>query len=465
MRPPSLALRFAVVSFLGTLLILVGLGLFLLRSVEAHFEGSDRAELAGALGHLSHMASVEQVADGNLAGLVARIGTLHLSEGPLRLRLEKADGTLLLDNLGFIPPATHKAGFATLQVGANHFRLLSGPLESGRDPPLFAYLASDMGRHLAFLRLFRNALWTAIGIALFLSVALSLFSSRWGLAPLARMRELLRQVSGQRLDPRLSPDELPRELHGLAAEFNQMLGRLDDAFRRLSQFSSDIAHELRTPVTNLMTQTQVALAGARDAEQYREVLYSGLEEYERMAQMIGDMLFLAQADNGQLQPATQTVDLAAETRGLFDYFEAWAEERRVSLHLEGELAVPGDRLMLRRALSNLLSNAVRHGQSGGEVRVELSAESGWGRIRVENPSRQIPAEHLPRLFDRFYRIDPSRQRGRSASGGEGTGLGLAIVKSIVEAHGGSISADCVEGRIRFQLLLPLNGPPEPTSAR
>ncbi|MBU0498823.1 MAG: heavy metal sensor histidine kinase [Gammaproteobacteria bacterium] len=449
MIPRSIALRFALTSFLGTALILSGLGLYLLRAVEAHFESSDRAELEGALHHLGHMARTEQ----GLSGLPEQVETMRLRDGPLRVRLEQADGRVLLDSLGF-SIATTGSDFTTLEAGGNQYRLLSAPVETGNGEVLHAYLAADLGRHLAFMERFRLALQTAIAVALLLSVGLSLFASRWGLTPLTHMRELLRTVSGERLHMRLRPGDLPLELRGLSVEFNQMLERLDESFRRLSQFSSDIAHELRTPVTNLMTQTQVALSGARDVDQYREILYSNLEEYERMAQMVGDMLFLAQADYGLLQPGTGTVDLAIETRGLFDYFDAWAEERGVSLALEGELAVPGDRLMLRRALSNLLSNAIRHTPAGGVARVKLSAESGTASIRVENPGPGISPEQLPRLFDRFYRVDPSRQRR-----GDGAGLGLAIVKSIIEAHGGTLSVASAGGLTCFRIGLPIGGPP------
>jgi two-component system heavy metal sensor histidine kinase CusS len=175
-----------------------------------------------------------------------------------------------------------------------------------------------------------------------------------------------------------------------------------------------------------------------------------MEEYERMAQMVGDMLFLAQADNGTSKRESIDVDLAAEVRGLFDYYEGWAEERGVSLTLEGSAQTAGDRLMLQRALGNLLSNAIRHTPSGETVRVALDrAQDGAVSVTVENPGTPIPAEDLPKVFDRFYRVDPSRQRR-----GEGAGLGLAIVKSVVEAHGGTIDAISNERITRFAITIP-----------
>jgi two-component system heavy metal sensor histidine kinase CusS len=198
-----------------------------------------------------------------------------------------------------------------------------------------------------------------------------------------------------------------------------------------------------------MTQTQVALSSARSKDEYKEVLYSSLEEYERMAQMVGDMLYLAQTDNRLVKPGVENVNLANETQDLFDYFEAWAEERTVSLTQRGSAAISGDRLMLRRALSNLISNAIRHTPPGQTVCVFLQSDVDKVILSVENPGLAIPEEHLPRLFDRFYRVEPSRQRK-----GEGAGLGLAIVKSIVSAHGGSISVTSTREATRFQITLP-----------
>jgi two-component system heavy metal sensor histidine kinase CusS len=277
-----------------------------------------------------------------------------------------------------------------------------------------------------------------------------------GHAPLRRISAEIRQTSTDRLDLRLAPETVPIELAELASSFNEMLERLEESFSRLTNFSADIAHELRTPVTNLMTQTEVALSNARSVDEYREILYSNLEEYGRMAQMVGDMLFLAKTDNGQLKPSQAEVDLASEIGALFDYFEAWAEDRGVDLVQTGAAPpVTGDRLMLRRAISNLLSNAIRHTARGHAVTVELTALGDKILLAVNNPGAEIPAEHLPRLFDRFYRPDPSRQRD-----GDGAGLGLSIVKSIIAAHGGTVEASWSDGIVRFRLTLPHRETPD-----
>jgi len=235
---------------------------------------------------------------------------------------------------------------------------------------------------------------------------------------------------------------------------DDMPARPEDSFRRLSDFSADLAHELRTPISNLMAETQVALSKARSADQYREVLYSNLEEYERLAHMIADMLFLVKADNRLIVPNSEMVDLAAEARKLFGYYETFAEEQGVSLALTGAGVVQGDRLMIRRALSNLLSNAIGHTPRNGAVKVGIEQrKSGETRLVVENPGEDIDPQHLPRLFDRFYRVDPSRQKASS----DGAGLGLAITKSIVDAHEGTIEACSSNGSTCFTITFPAAG--------
>ncbi len=222
------------------------------------------------------------------------------------------------------------------------------------------------------------------------------------------------------------------------------------ASHRQARLRQSHAHEMRTPVSNLMTQTEVALSRSRSAHEYREVLYSSLEEYERLARMISDMLFLAKTDHAMILPRNEVVDLTAEIRELFDFFGALAEERGVALELRGQGSIRGERLMIRRAISNLLSNAIRHTPQGGSVRVRISPrESGAVQLAVENPGAQIPPEHLPRLFGRFYRVDPSRQKAS-----DGAGLGLAITKSIVDAHRGSIEATSSGTITRFEITFP-----------
>ena len=166
--------------------------------------------------------------------------------------------------------------------------------------------------------------------------------------------------------------------------------------------------------------------------------------------MVNDMLWLAQNDNGLLDPDWESLDLVQEVRATFEFFEALADEKGVRLQVEGKASsMTGDRAMLRRVLSNLLSNAIRFTPRGKDVSVRVSDSTASTNLVVENPGAEIPGEHLPRLFDRFYRVDPSRKRES-----EGAGLGLAIVRSIVEAHGGTVDANSQRGRTSFSISFP-----------
>ena len=311
-------------------------------------------------------------------------------------------------------------------------------------------VAMGIDFHLHYLEDFGNYLRLIIVLACLIAILATWFLVYQGHAPIRRISSEIRRVRSDQLHIRLEPDAVPVELVELALSFNDMLERLEDVFRRLSDFSGDIAHELRTPITNLNTQTQVALSQSRSVEQYREVLYSNLEEYERMAKMVSDMLFLAKADNNLLKPELVKIDFEEEVAVLFDYFGAWAEDQEVDLEMISEqVCILGDRLMVRRALSNLLSNAIRHCPAGGRVAVQFGAASDEAWLHIQNSGVVIPAEHLVHIFDRFYRPDASRQRS-----GEGAGLGLAIVKSIIEAHGGNISAHSTTELTTFEIRLP-----------
>jgi two-component system heavy metal sensor histidine kinase CusS len=468
----SIARRLALASFVGVAAILAGLGFFLLRAAETHFAELDREELAAKLRTVA--AVLENLSDdARRERLPEALARVRAWQGEFFLRVEPAGGgaVLLADPpLAERPPrpaaapsaladlavhGTHHPGPApavfAFEAGGKLYRGMAAVTAAGTDGQVLAvWIAIDIEHHRAFMALFRTALWTAVLIAMLLALPLALVATRWGLAPLKRFEGLARAVSAASLAARVDTAELPRELAGLGAEFNRMLARLEEGFRRLSAFSSDIAHELRTPVSNLMLETEVALSRARSAEEYREVLYSNLEEYARMSRMISDMLFLARADNGLVVPACETVDLAALAAGLVEFFEAAAQDRGLSLLAEGGAQVTGDPLMLRRAVSNLLSNAVRHATPGSSVAIRIAAaHDGTVAVTVDNQGDTIPAKHLPRLFDRFYQVDAARSGEHDSSG-----LGLAITRSIVEAHGGTAAAESADGHTRITLRLP-----------
>jgi two-component system heavy metal sensor histidine kinase CusS len=308
-------------------------------------------------------------------------------------------------------------------------------------------VSMDSSQHHHFMAGFSITLWWFVAIAALLMGLLGWVSARRGLAPLTLMKSSLGGVSANNLGQRLPVDKLPNELADLGLTLNGMLSRLENAFVRLSGFSSDIAHELRTPVSNLMTQTQVALSRARTADEYREILASNAEELERMARMIADMLLLAKADNNLMLLQVERLSLAKEFQELSEFYDALLEEKAVKLEIVGDAEILGDKLMLRRAFSNLLSNAIRHTPIGAEVMIKIiPTDDSAVTVEIRNPG-DIADKHLSRLFERFYRVDPSRH-----SEGENTGLGLAITKSIIDAHGGSINAASGNGSVLFTII-------------
>lgn len=458
MKSLSLTARISLLFAACAAIVLLGLGWVVVQSMEAHFLEIDRHEIEGKLSLVRNLLSkVDAPVD--LDTIPSQLDDALVGHHGLSVALIDKDGAIWFTSQAQDFPIalllqTEPGRILTWTENGRTYRGLMAPVAIGlQDASRFtAAISLDITHHRQFRSEFLALLTFTTMLAALITAALGWLVTRLGLRPLRRMTALATNLSASHLNERIPEAPLPVEIRSLATAFNAMLARLESSFQRLSEFSSDIAHELRTPVSNLMTQTQVALSRARSAEEYREILYSNLEEYQRLAKMIGDMLFLAKTDNGLIIPTREPVDLAAEVRDLFAFYEALAEDKGITLAARGEGSVTGDRLMLRRALSNLLSNAIRHTPRGGMVSVDIHSDDGFVSVTVENPGEPILSEHLPRIFDRFYRVDPSRQRIS-----EGAGLGLAITKSIVNAHGGKIEArsgetTCFE--IRFPVIQP-----------
>lgn len=460
MRPLSLATRMTLLFAVAAAIVFPVFGWIIIGEMEHHFEEGDTAELriiADAV--YEALADVRVPAD--LAPVERRFDDILIGHHSASLYIARDNGQLVYES-GHHPDLSALDPGAPVTADGDSVELLSQAGETYRVlvrqiggagsslPDVHTLVvATPIDYHLVFLAEFRTTLWLMVASGVLIMSVMGWVAVRRGHAPLREIVSRMRLVSATEGAEVIPPQSVPRELGDLATSFNEMTRRVDEAFRRLTHFNADIAHELRTPITNLMTQTQVLLSRARTVEEYREILYSNMEEYERMAQMVGDMLFLAQQDSGAGQRESGRVDLAAEVQGLFDYYEGWAEERGVSLSLDGRASVTGDRLLLQRALGNLLSNAIRHSPAGAAVHVMLESADGNVTVEVRNPGEPIPADDLPKIFDRFFRVDPSRQRS-----GEGAGLGLAIVKSIVEVHGGTVSVASDETGTRFTVTLP-----------
>lgn len=432
----SLGLRLSLLFAACTAAVSLLAGLIFSRASEAHFIELDQQLLRGKLAIfrdvLNGVGSAEQLAphDAELRRELER-------HPDLGLRLQGPDGQRWFWQL----PAMNMASDE-----APAYRELQAPLDAGNPQGAQLTLILDITHHQHFLQRMQRLIWMTMGFSALATALLGAWAARASLRPLRRMSEVAAQVSAHSLTTRLDAGQMPQELRGLAGELNAMLARLEEAFQRLSAFSADIAHELRTPLTGLLTQTQVVLSRSRGLEDYREALHGNLEELERLTAMVNDMLFLAKADHGLLAPNRQVLALAGEVDELLEFYGPLAEEKSIRLERDGELSVQGDRPLLRRVLANLLDNALRFTPDGGQIRVRLEP----GRLSVENPGREIPAERLPRLFDRFYRADPARREGQ----GEHAGLGLAICRSIVRAHGGEIRCESAGGWTRFVIEFP-----------
>jgi len=456
----SITFRLTLLFASMSTLVLLLLGLLIGSLVEQHFEMLDMDLLAGKLEFIGHALKGIH-SDGELARLPEQLQDSLVGQHGLAVQVSAPGGRTLYSTEGANFPDALLAG---ARVNSLRPMLWSGPEDHryrgiaalrqtgiAGAAPLLVAVSTDLAHHERFMRSFRITLWTAMALAALLTGVLGWVAARRGLAPLRDIRRSAAGITANRLDQRLSTATIPVELAEVAEALNEMLARLERSFQRLSDFSSDLAHELRTPVSNLLTQTQVTLSKTRTLAEYQDVLASNAEEFERLSRMIADMLFLAKSDNSLIVPHREQVDLAAEACSLCEFYEAWAEEKSVSLSCSGSGAVPGDRLMLRRAVNNLLSNAMRHTPEGGRIAVGVHDSDGSAIVlSVANTGETIAPAHLPRLFDRFYRVDASRQRH-----GEGAGLGLAITRSIAHAHGGEALVRSEAGVTTFEIRLPV----------
>ncbi len=450
-KSPSLALRlilsFSLVTTIGFMIV----GWITQASLQKHFETEDVSELRVIEKSLENiLIGHDPEKDADL--LERRLNDILVGHHHALLKIVNNGTTVFISPalkgmtlpIAALPTANN---IAVTSDGHHRYRLLSKTLliHGSEIRRYQVVIAVAYDSHDRFLVGFQKTLWAIVLSGIFIFSFLGWLIVRQGLSPLLRIVENIRHINAHKLQERLDPHDFPEELRDLADSFNDLIERIDESFQRISNFSSEIAHELRTPITNMMTQTQVALSRAREVHEYREILYSNIDEYERMAQMINDMLLLAKSDVGLEQADLRQVVLHSEAASLIEFYEAWAEEAGISLRLTGAAEVYGDQLMLRRALSNLISNAIHHTPRGGTV--DIIIETGDGvAIKVCNQGQTIPAVNLPRLFDRFYhRSQPHEGNQR------GFGLGLAIVKSIVDAHGGDICVTSAEGITIFTI--------------
>lgn len=462
--PWSLAVRLAAGYCGAAFVLLLVTTTFAYWALARNLEREDDEYVAGLIAEIEMLLRTDA---GNVSALKAELDRESAAQFSERLYVRVLDShqRVLAETAGiseelrpefFPPPVPFRSRRAqSVDVASPLGRpvhVLSTTITSGQ-AEFVVQLAVDHTVEARLLSEFRRQLMTVFLVGLVACATASYWIARRGLRPLEQMAGVMKSVGSSTLHQRLE-GSLPAELSSLAATFNAMLRRLEDAFTRLSRFSADIAHELRTPVHNVRGMVEVTLAQPGPSEEGRRLLVPCLEECQRLSRLIDNLLFVARAQNPRTQINRDRVVVGVELAKVQEFYEAAAAEAGVALDLDvaGENGADLDRTLLQRALCNLVENALAHTPHGGTIRLSDRRQGDAVRIVVSDTGCGIPADHLPRLFDRFHRVDPSRSKNTG-----GVGLGLAIVKSIARLHGGSVEVDSQLGvGTRFSLILPVD---------
>ena len=447
----SIAWRLALAIALTCALVLSAVGVFLYRSLAAELTFRDDQAL---LGRLEQVRALLHDSD-SLEALQERPRLYQNMLGNLDsvLLVKRADGSPLIainphqQALPDLPPiaqdrAPQRADIKTVDATV----LLAGMARGPANEILSVTVGKRLDEREQMLASYRMRLYMAAGLGTLLAFGLGLLLLRRGLTPLRELAQAMRHIDPRSLDRRMPTQAIPSELKEPVLALNAMLARLEDSFARLSQFSADLAHEIRTPLHNLLGSNSLALNQTRSPAEYQDVLASNIEEYERLNRMAENLMFLARAEHGQRPVHLQNVDLRAVGDELCDYFDALAEDRGVRLGNSLSGTLTADLHLLQRALSNLLANAVRHAEPDSVIRLVQREDAEYCWIGVHNIGPAIAPQHVGKVFDRFYRVDPSRSQP-----GDSGGLGLAIVGSIMQLHGGEVRVQSDDSGTLFEL--------------
>lgn len=457
---PSITRRLAFLFAVVVMVTLAAVGSYLYRSLASQLEFRDDSELLGKVTQTRHLLEELRSIDDVEKARESFLNVVFAHEG-LIFVLSRPSGEVLVQNARAPErrprmkpvPVTREPTMKDIddwQTSAGPLRAIAarGAVQGARGGELEIFLAREGSDRVELLADYRRDLIFAGIIGALIASLLGWLTVRRGLAPIGLVAKKANEISSRKLDTRLSMEEAPVELRELTGAFNAMLDRLEDGVRRLSGFSADLAHDLRTPLNALMVNTQVGLSRPRSAEEYRALLESNVDEYERLSRLIESTLFLARADNAQLALNLEAVNVRVTLDKVAEYFSGVAEDAGVTLAVSGESALTADHTLIERAVSNLISNGIRHADAGTTLRITTVERDDSVAIDVENCGAGIPSEHLDRVFDRYFRGDASRSKG------DGSGLGLAIVRAIVSLHKGSARVTSAEGVTRFSLLFP-----------
>ncbi|WP_077048596.1 heavy metal sensor histidine kinase [Pseudomonas sp. KK4] len=350
-------------------------------------------------------------------------------------------------------PLNHPLSLSDVQhlpnVDGVPFSALAATIESDDQDNLQVVTGRLMTERTAVLASYRLNVYLFASVAAILLALSGYVLVNRGLLPVRRLARHAQGIGVGNLNERLHSHGTPRELLPMIEAFNAMLDRLGKGFVQLGQVSTDMAHELRTPINNLLGETQVALQQNRSVEAYQQLLASNVEELERLARMLDNMLFLARTDPASALRQRQELDAADEMERMADYFEGLAADAGIRIDARGSGVIWAEPMLLRRAMANLCANAIKYGAPDSELSLHATPAADGIRLQVSNHGPTIAAEHLPRLFERFYRVDPSRERSAHSNG-----LGLSIVATIMQLHNGGCSVTSVDGVTCFELFFP-----------
>ncbi|WP_175832237.1 heavy metal sensor histidine kinase [Burkholderia cenocepacia] len=461
-RPASYSLlRRLTLAFAAVAALVFALtGAYLYRSLSAELTRRDDIEISAKLNQFLQLAR----ASGSTAALRADPAVFHdvlLSHPGVYLGIYDAQHRPLVEHsdeagntLASMIAAPHPAGNAGSPftcappgIGTSRCVYARETLPSGE--AIQVALARTATDRQSLLESYRVDIWLAAAVGALLVGALGYAVASRGLRPVESLGRQTSRIEAHNLNARLDARGGPVELRELATSVNRMLDRLERAFVRLSQFSSDLAHDMRTPLANVISSSQITLSRARTTDEYEALIESNIEECERLQRMIENMLFLARTDNARQHLKTAELDAGSELRRLASYFHALADEAGVRIDVHGEAPVVADATLFRRAVSNLASNALEHAQAASTIELAVSVQGSYAVVEVTNRGVAIPPEQVERIFERFYRIDSSRH-----GAARNAGLGLAIVKSIMELHRGKVEVASRDGRTTFALYFP-----------
>ena len=439
-RPRSIASQLVLLFTLAAaLLLFCGLGAFYLIVVRHAFE-EDNEFLADRVSALEKELSQS----GGLGRLTARLqGLPENAVEAYWVRVINPNGEIIAETpqmSAFLPPSVFPSPTGTpspfspknYRIGKKLFSAVAKSEQTDGQAYLLQ-VAQDRSSDEKFATQFALVLAGALLLGTVLSAMIAIAVTKRGLWPLQQMTQSLERIDPKHLNERLGRATWPRELQPVATAFNEMLARLEDSFTRLSQFSADLAHELRTPISNICGEAEVALTRPRTSEDYRNVIESITGECERLSGIVENLLFLARAEAADRQIERGIFPARPALEKIASYYRTIAEERGISITNEGDGEIYADPMLFDRALSNLLDNAIRFTPDRGKIMIRSQSMNDRTEVTVADTGCGIAPQHLARIFDRFYRVDSSRSS-------KGTGLGLALVKSITDLHGGSATA-------------------------